>query len=137
MDGLDVVDLYSVRQRNAALERAVTGLDSKVVGPLLPLIKLALAAHTQDSVDNADVHILLRVDPGQINPYHQIVAPAEQVDRRCPAAPSLRRFALPLGALPAEYGAHQGVHLTLQIRQRRPRGQPRLSQNCHFHHLHS
>ena len=57
------------------------GLRSEVVVVLVPLFPAPLAPEGQDAIFHRDVHVLLRVDAGQLGPDHQVVCPGEDLHR--------------------------------------------------------
>jgi hypothetical protein len=115
--GADPVDVDAVGQRNRALEEPVSRLHPDVAGLLLAVLRPPLASDVEDPVGDADLHIPLGIDAGQLGPDYQLPSSAEHVDGWGPGPGGLLTT---LEAAASEHSSHELVHLSLKIGQSGP-----------------
>ncbi len=84
-DGLDAFGVGAVRQREAAIERAVRALDARQLAVLLGCLGLALALDRKDALLHRDLDVL-RIDTGNVGEDGEAVVFFLDVDARRPLA---------------------------------------------------
>src|SRR6185503_241501 len=82
---LDAFGVGAVRQREAAIERAVRALDARQLAVLGGVLGLALALDREDALFHRDLDVL-RIDAGNVREDREAVVLFLDVDARRPLA---------------------------------------------------